>query len=119
MVVAKSGFKLKPVTDCDQSTQHNGGRIESLNAKCSSMERLAGLVSRYLGAMVENKTGLAGDYDYELRWSNQPPNGASEAATVPTLGDALEETLGVRLQPQRIQTEVIVVDRLERMPIEN
>jgi len=123
LVVAKSGFKLKSAEPGDHSTSHEGGRIETLSAKKTSMPFLAGLVSRYLGQMVVDKTGLDGVYDFDLRWSNQDrrPNREEPRLSepVPTLPDALQETLGLRLQPQKVIVDTIVVDHLERLPTEN
>lgn len=118
LVAAKSGFKLKPEGECEQHANHNGGRIETLSAKCTSMDLLAQLVGRYVNAVVENKTGFEGSYNIELRWSNQEPKpGDTEAA--PTLFDALQESLGLRLQAQKVQVEMVVVDHVERVPTEN
>jgi uncharacterized protein (TIGR03435 family) len=118
LVVAKSGFKLKPVETDDDDTQHQGGRIQTLSAKGTSMATLADLVSRYLNILVIDKTNVAGVYNFDLRWSTED----SPAETVdqpPTLPIVLEEMLGLRMQPQKVPVEVIVVDRVERTPSEN
>jgi len=117
LVVSSKGCKLKPAGECEQGANHNGGRVETLSAKCSSMDLLAQLVSRYLGAMVEDKTGIDGVYTFDLRWSDQGPK-PGDVEAVPTLFDALPETLGLRLQPQKVAAEV-VVDHMERVPTEN
>jgi len=122
MVVAKGGFKLKPAEPGSHTTSHNGGRIQTVTATKTSMEFLAGLVTRYLGQIVVDKTGIDGVYDFELRWTNDDRPAGREAVPgdpVPTLPDALEERLGLRLQPQKVSTEVVVVDHIERTPIEN
>jgi len=122
MVVARSGFKLKPVEPGHHTTNHEGGRIQTVTATSTSMEFLAGLVTRYLGQIVVNKTGIDGVYDFELRWASEDRAAGRDvvpADSAPVLPDALEETLGLRLQPQKVPTEVFVVDHLERTPIEN
>jgi uncharacterized protein (TIGR03435 family) len=118
LVVAKGGFKLKPVEVDDDDTRHQGGRIQTLSAKGTSMATLADLVSRYLNILVIDKSNVAGVYNFDLRWSTED----SPAETVdqpPTLPVVLEEILGLRMQPQKVPVEVIVVDRVERTPIEN
>jgi uncharacterized protein (TIGR03435 family) len=118
LVVAKGGFKLKPVEAEDDDTQHQGGRIQSLSAKGTSMALLADLVSRYLKVIVIDKTGIGGVYNFELRWIRDDQNG-DHAEDIPTLPIALQETLGVRMQPQKVPVEVLVVDHAERVPTEN
>jgi uncharacterized protein (TIGR03435 family) len=119
LVVAKSGLKLKPAEPGDDDTQHTGGRIQSLAVKKTSMTRLASLVSRYLSIPVVDHTGLDGVYDFDLRWTNEERPDGSADAEVPSLPLALEDTLGVHLQAQKVAIEVVVVDHVDRKPIEN
>jgi uncharacterized protein (TIGR03435 family) len=120
LVVAKSGFKLKPVEPGGSSSDHNGGRVQTLTAKKTSMAQLADFVSRMLEETVVDKTGIDGVYDFELRWTrdDQPPD-VVEPGAAPSLLTALQETLGLRLQPQKVPVEMFVVDRVERAPTEN
>jgi uncharacterized protein (TIGR03435 family) len=120
LVVAKSGFKLKPVEAGGSSTNDEGGLVRVLKVQKGSMELLADVVSRILSVMVVDKTNIEGVYDFELRFvaEDRPPSGA-EADTIPTLFVALEQNIGVRLQVQKVPVDVVVVDRLERVPTEN
>jgi uncharacterized protein (TIGR03435 family) len=120
LVVAKSGFKLKPVDSGRSSMDSEGGRVQTLTAKNASMAQLTDLVARSLGEFVIDKTGLDGVYDFELRWISDDQNtNATDADGVPSLFTALQETLGLRLQPQKVPVEIVVVDHVERVPIEN
>jgi uncharacterized protein (TIGR03435 family) len=121
LMIAKRGFKLKPVEPGGRSdTSSSGGRVRTLTAKNISMAHLADFISRNLDQMVVDRTGLEGAYDFELRWTNDDQNSSStEADAAPSLFTALQETLGLRLQPQKVPTEIIVVDRVERVPTEN
>ena len=120
LVVAKGGFKLKPVEAGGSNTDSHGGRVRILTAKKTSMAQLADLVARFLGEVVVDKTGIDGVYDFEFRWTNddQTPAGV-DAETAPSLFTALQETLGLRLQRQKVPVEMIVVDHVERVPTEN
>jgi uncharacterized protein (TIGR03435 family) len=120
LVVAKSGFKLKPVEPGGSDTNSNGGHVRTLTAKKTSMAQLADLVARWLGEIVVDKTAIDGVYDFEFRWTNddQTPNG-TDAEAAPSLLTALQETLGLRLQPQKVPVEIVVVDHVERVPSEN
>jgi uncharacterized protein (TIGR03435 family) len=94
--------------------------VLTLTATKTSMASLADLVARELGASVADKTGLDGVYDFELRWTREDQNPDKVSADdPPSLFAALQETLGLRLLPQKVPVEIIVVDHVERVPIEN
>ena len=77
---------------------------------------------------VVDKTGLAGEFDFTLQWTPDETQFAGMGIHVPPPVDnpnappglftAIEEQLGLRLEPQRIPSEVLVIDRAER-PTEN
>jgi len=116
LVVGKK-FKLKPVEPGGSGTDSHGGRVRTLTATKTSMAFLADLIARNLGETVVDKTGIDGVYDFELRWTNDDQ--ATDADSAPTLFTALEETLGLRLQRQKVPVEIVVVDHAERAPTEN
>ncbi len=68
-----------------------------------------------------DRTGLTGNYDYELKWT---PDSVADAGAdngkvaAPPLFTALEEQLGLRLESQRGPVEGLVVDKVE-MPSAN
>ena len=79
-----------------------------------------------VGRAVIDKTGLSGMYELTLEWNPDPAVARSpEAAATATAAaaapgervpifTALQEQLGLRLQPARAPLEVLVIDRLER-----
>jgi len=122
LVVAKGGFKLKPVESNGSSgtTSGNSGRVRTLTAKKSSMAVLADDVARSLGEMVVDKTGIEGVYDFELRFTTDDlSSNASDMDGFPSLFTALMDTLGLRLQPEKVPVDIIVIDHLERIPTDN
>jgi uncharacterized protein (TIGR03435 family) len=119
LVVAKNGFTLKPVEPGGASTSTKGDRVVMLTAKKTSMASLADLLSRNLGEMVIDKTGKDGVYDFELRWASDLAPPANDADAAPSLFTALQESLGLRLQAQKVPVDIVVVDHLEKAPAEN
>ena len=73
-----------------------------------------------------DKTGLAGKYDFVLEWTPDPGadaraqgfgNGVTEPAPAPggpSIFTALQEQLGLKLEPRRVPGEVLVVDGAEK-----
>ena len=83
------------------------------------MPQLAALISLIVGRPVTDRTGLAGAYDLELRFSGDPAPGAPlPDASAPSIYTALEEQLGLKLDAERDVVEVLVIDRIER-PADN
>jgi len=64
---------------------------------------------------VLDKTGLTGAYEFTLRYTPdnapQPPSGGADA---PSLSTALQEQLGLKLEPGKGPVEIIVIDHVER-----
>ena len=76
------------------------------------MARVAQMLSRVTDRPVIDKTGLTGTRTFELHWL--PEGEAPQPASPPTLFTALQEQLGLKLEPQRTMVDTIVVDHVER-----
>jgi hypothetical protein len=92
----------------------------TITATALSIGSLAGGPIRFAGRSVVDETGLAGYYDYELRWTpDQPPEPRpGEPPLVidpngPSLSTALQEQLGLRLESRRVPMKVVVIDHAE------
>ena len=67
-------------------------------------------------------TNLAGRYDVELRWtpeSIEMRSNASSEEDVPNIFTAIQEQLGLKLQPSKVPVRVFVIDHIEKKPSEN
>jgi uncharacterized protein (TIGR03435 family) len=100
-----------------------GNQVYGIGAQGISADDLAQQLSRQLGTPVVNKTGLQGRYDFNLHWrdgkASSGENETSSAASgEPSLFNAIQEQLGLKLQAQKAPTPVLVIDRLEK-PAEN
>ena len=91
------------------------------------IQGLVQTLSNAVGRPVVDRTGLAGAYDFNLRWAFDPGQGAGPlgapppGAVLPTpdpdapnLFTALQEQLGLKLENQRAPVEVVVIDRIEK-----
>jgi bla regulator protein BlaR1 len=62
-------------------------------------------LSRVLDRMVLDRTGLAAEFDITLKWN---------AVDGPSIFTAVQEQLGLRLEPDRGAVEVVVIERVQR-----
>ncbi len=95
-----------------------------LTARGQSLSQLLGMLAKELGRTVVDDTGLDGKYDFNLTWSSEPgePGVAisqGEDNAYPTLLEAFERQLGLRLSPRKGPVEVLVVDGVNATPTEN
>jgi uncharacterized protein (TIGR03435 family) len=80
-----------------------------------SMSNLAAQLERPAGLPVVDKTGLTGSYDIKFDYA---PDVGKESS-LPSLFTALQETLGLRLEQQKVPVDFVVIDRVDRVPTEN
>ncbi len=147
LVVAKGGAKLKQAKPVDPNappgppwpnanyfdtySRDKGlvvGRdaqgVKEMTAKRMPLDRVANDLEEAageLGRTVIDKTGLNGDYDFTLKWTNQQtatPDAAAQENQAPSIFTALEEQLGLKLVSSKGMVEVVVIDSIEQ-PTEN
>jgi uncharacterized protein (TIGR03435 family) len=88
----------------------------------ASMQDLAALLAVQLGKPVTDQTGLRGRYEFTLTWmAALPATGAAagNAEVGPDLFAALQQQLGLKLETSRGAVEILVIDRVEKDPVEN
>jgi uncharacterized protein (TIGR03435 family) len=109
LTVDKKGSKLKDSVGENTSMRVGPGVITFV---AGDMESLAENLSGNLGRPVVDQTGLAGKYDFTLKWTPDPndPDGAWGAAVL----TALREQLGLRLDSQKAPARILVIDHIER-----
>jgi len=124
LIVANGGPKMKEVEPSrviDQILRYN----RTNRTGHMTMSLLAGLLSETLERNVLDFTGLKAIYDVKLQWAADvtpvPPGGAEipAASEGPNLFQALQQQLGLKLEQARAPVKVIVIDHVERVPIEN
>lgn len=116
LVVAKNGPKLEASKEVGDSTNTNRGRFED---SAVSMAGLARQLAQQLEHPVVDKTGLTGVYTLKLEWTpDEQPGSSAEPALGPSIFTALQDQLGLKLQTQKLPVEIIVVDRVDRMPVD-
>jgi uncharacterized protein (TIGR03435 family) len=87
-----------------------------------TMAWLAGMLSASLHGTVTDTTGLAGEYEISLYWilDSAMQDGSAGDASGPTLVEAVQKQLGLRLEKTANGTkDILVVDHAEKVPTEN
>jgi uncharacterized protein (TIGR03435 family) len=81
---------------------------------------LANAMTRFAGRMVVDHTGLEGPFDFELRYAPAAARGGGPPPLDdrPSIFVAVQEQLGLKLEPTTAPVEVLVVDTVS-MPSEN
>jgi uncharacterized protein (TIGR03435 family) len=128
LVADESGAKLQPVGEQPRMMHLGPGELTSSGAP---VELLAAQLSARLGLPVVDKTGLKGNYAFNLHWT--PDKKQDEAleqsgepvapeppadSNGPSLLTALQEQLGLKLEPQTEPVQMLVIDHVEA-PAEN
>lgn len=128
LVVIKSGPKFRETTAEETASDKgvNGVRAggtsihnRQLTATGVTLSSLADSLSGQVQRIVIDYTGLAGKYNLQLSWSADdagPPSPDSSAP--PDIFTALEEQLGLKLQPGKAEIDTFVIDHAE-LPSEN
>jgi uncharacterized protein (TIGR03435 family) len=117
LIPGKDGLKLKPVEAGVRGQSMSQPRIGEASGHVS-IAGIASLVSRSLGVPVSDDSGIAGIYEFSLRWTpeaNIDPAAADGAErTGPSIFTAVQEQLGLRLEPKKVSLEWIVIDSVEK-----
>jgi uncharacterized protein (TIGR03435 family) len=113
LVALKGASKLMPATG-NQRLPVVFAPPARLMGYGSTLATLAFALTRPAGRKVVDQTGITGGFDFTLTWSAD--DGADGAHSIFT---ALQDQLGLKLEPQKGQTEILVVDHAERVPTAN
>ena len=117
ITVAKSGLKLAKSANSPTGLPAQSGGQQSRKFTNNSMSDFALGMQAYLDKPVVDETGLTGRYDFVLKWTPDESN-ANELNAPPGIFTAVQEQLGLKLEPTRGPTDVLVIDHVER-PSEN
>jgi uncharacterized protein (TIGR03435 family) len=82
-----------------------------MEARNIDIPAFADRISLELQRKVVDETGLAGRYDFELKWT--PDNVQTPDASAPSLFTAVQEQLGLKLEHRTGPVEVYVIDQVE------
>jgi uncharacterized protein (TIGR03435 family) len=130
--VDRSGPKLQPHEAQNagdpwidiEPDPHPGGFLKMVwHARFSPMDYFAFRLGQIMDRPVIDQTGLKGGFDFNLAYMRDLPPGMQEGALIngvqidtsgPTIFEAVQKQLGLRLDRQKGPAEIIVIDRAEK-----
>ncbi|MGH8123258.1 MAG: TIGR03435 family protein [Rudaea sp.] len=78
----------------------------------AKMKQLSATLSQRLGRRVNDQTGLRDSYDLQLHFA--PESATINISDAPGLFTAVQEQLGLKLEPSKGPVDVLVIDHVER-----
>jgi uncharacterized protein (TIGR03435 family) len=114
--VAKGGAKLTTAAAPNGVSGESGlqhGTELTMRFTNSSIAELALNMQLVVDRPIVDRTGLAGKYDFVLRYTIDEAR-ATDPNAPPGLFTAIQEQLGLKLEAVKAQTKVLVVDAAER-----
>lgn len=130
LVIARNGPKLQAAVDGEepkpptaQGVQAGPGKgsnsagQDMLSGPITTASIAANLALRLHFPITDN-TGLPGKYNVDLHWISDELAGEAAADRPPSLFTALQEQLGLRLEPAKIPINTFVIDSAEK-PTDN
>ncbi|MEO8597344.1 MAG: TIGR03435 family protein [Candidatus Solibacter sp.] len=137
---ADGTIKLPPGMKGGMMMMMSAGRMH-LMGNGQPVSVIIDAISNQVGRPVIDETGLKGKYDIDLEFlpenmqgpmgmgagvpigheggAGAPMGAAASEPTAPSLSTALKDQLGLNLESKKGPVEMLVIDRLEKTPIEN
>ncbi|HEY4379781.1 MAG TPA: TIGR03435 family protein [Acidobacteriaceae bacterium] len=118
LTAAKGGPKMAASADGANAPMHendsqSGGQA-TMRVKNISTGELAGTLMRlFLDRPVVDRTGLTQRYDFLLKWTQDETHVPMDGSAPPGLFTAIQEQLGLKLEPTKAMADVMVIDKVE------
>jgi uncharacterized protein (TIGR03435 family) len=134
VTIAQTGLKMKPAQAPTTPTPSSrdappapatgmqwssGGEKIELRGRGVTIRQLLIWLNEENHCDMVDKTGLAGAYDFDMTWIPEPSAEPSEPSASYALLAAVEKYLGLKIAEHKVAVETLVLDRLDRVPVEN
>lgn len=127
MTIAKGGHKLKPPEGQGPGNLVKGEKLARRGQRVS-MAELAGELSQPLRRPVIDRTGLAGTFNFTIDLTGYVPldaNGKPSPESIPEMDRdgiiimAVQQQLGLKLEPGKSPVEMILIEKADKIPTDN
>jgi uncharacterized protein (TIGR03435 family) len=122
--VAKGGPKVKESTsgEGEMDIQPNQQKMQVTILR-AGVQQLTDALSNVFRAPIVDQTGLKGRYDATFDMmkymADMRPTDGSTPDPQAIIMRGLQEELGLKLEPKKMPVDLIVIDRVEKVPVEN
>jgi uncharacterized protein (TIGR03435 family) len=118
ITVARGGVKMTPSAGDpnalpDENDSENAGQA-AMQMQNAAVAALATVLRFRLDRPVVDKTGLTGRYDFVLKWTVDDTRAPTDGSAAPSLFTAMQDQLGLKLEPVRTMADVVVIDKVGR-----
>jgi uncharacterized protein (TIGR03435 family) len=118
LTVAKSGPKLEPSkgdpNGLPRQDAHTSAGERRVGFTNTSMKDLVLELLIEVDRPVVDRTGLDGRYDFKLAFTKDEANAPTDGSAPPGLFTAIQEQMGLKLEPVKAPADVVVVDAVQR-----
>jgi uncharacterized protein (TIGR03435 family) len=114
--VAAGGPKLHPAKAAAGQNYVIPGGLHGAGVPVSW---LASALARPVGHPVLDNTGITGNYDFDLKYAPETTEQTADASSRPSIFTAVKEQLGLQLKAVKVPLEMLVIDRVEKIPTGN
>jgi uncharacterized protein (TIGR03435 family) len=115
LIVLKAGPKMKKLEDEGNGMSINSDGMKSHVSAKTTMAGFIDFLSAKLDRPIVDQTGLPGAWQFELEYAQEN----APESTAPSLFTAIQEQMGLKLSPSRGPVRLIVVDHIDKAPLEN
>ncbi len=113
LTVAKGGVKTHPPDPKDSAAMREssvGTGSVDLPGHNMTTEALVEFLSHAMDRPVVDRTGLAGEFPFKMRW---------HSGDELSLSDSIRQNLGLKVDSGKAPIEVLVIEHVDRAPLEN
>jgi uncharacterized protein (TIGR03435 family) len=114
--IAKGGAKLKPAAkpdaDADQDAKGDGVALTQIYTSATMSDFVMGMQFFLPDRPIVDQTGLIGRYDIRLRYTPDESR-TTDPNAPPGIFTAIQEQLGLKLEPVKAPIDVYVIDHVE------
>ena len=112
LVIAKGGSKLQPNKGAPFHGMIGSNEIRFWN---DSIKSFVDILESPVERPIIDRTGLGGTYDIALKFATAD----DPDSNLPDIFTAVQEQLGLKLVPQKVPVEILVIDHVDKIPTEN
>ncbi len=119
LTVAKGGPKFKESATEGEPEMQPGRGMTTATLSHMPISRLVEMIENMLRAPVIDQTGLKGRYDATLNIAQYVTSPVQMDDVPSFVAGALQDLLGLKLEPKKGPVQVVIVDHAEKVPTEN